>query len=72
MGFFSFSQKAGFENYFGMEEFNNKAHFDRSWGIYDLPFMKYFANKLTKINEPFFSTFFSLSSHHPYNLQKLY
>ena len=72
MGFFSFCQKAGFENYFGMEEFNNKAYFDGSWGIYDLPFMKYFANKLTKINEPFFSTFFSLSSHHPYNLPKNY
>ena len=72
MGFYSFSKKAGFINYFGMEEYNNNSDFDGSWGIYDEPFMQYFANDLKTKREPFFSTFFSLSSHPPYTLPNNY
>ena len=38
MGFYSFCKKAGFKNYFGMEEFNDKTQYDGTWGIYDLLF----------------------------------
>ena len=72
MGFYSFSRKAGFQEYHGMEEYNNTADFDGSWGIYDIPFMQYFASELNTKKEPFFSTFFSLSSHSPYVLPKNY
>jgi len=72
MGFYSFSRKAGFQEYHGMEEYNNDADFDGSWGIFDKPFMQYFANELNKKEEPFFSTFFSLSSHPPYILPNDY
>ncbi len=72
MGFYSFSRKAGFQEYHGMEEYNNDADFDGSWGIYDAPFMQYFANELKAKKEPFFSSFFSLSSHPPYVLPKDY
>ena len=72
MGFYSFSKKAKFSKYYGMEEYNNKNDYDGSWGIYDGPFIKYFSKTLNKIKEPFFSTFFSLSSHPPYNLPKDY
>ncbi len=68
MGFYSFSKKAGFSEYFGMEEYNYDDDFDGSWGIYDKPFMQFFANGLNNKEEPFFSTFFSLSSHPPYTL----
>tara|TARA_B100001142_G_scaffold35752_2_gene31559 strand:+ start:25693 stop:27339 length:1647 start_codon:yes stop_codon:yes gene_type:complete len=68
MGFYSFSKKARFKDYFGMEEYGNDSDFDGSWGIYDVPFMQYFANDLNIKEEPFFSTFFSLSSHPPYTL----
>lgn len=68
MGFYSFSKKAGFTDYFGMEEYNNNDDFDASWGIYDGPFMQFFADGLNRKQEPFFSTFFSLSSHPPYTL----
>ena len=34
--------------------------------------MQYFADNLNAKNEPFFSTFFSLSSHPPYVLPKNY
>ena len=68
MGFYSFCRKAGFHEYHGMEEYNNTADFDGSWGIYDIPFMQYFASELNAKKEPFFTTFFSLSSHPPYLL----
>lgn len=68
MGFYSFSRKAGFQEYYGMEEYNNDSDFDGSWGIFDKPFMQYFAKELNNKKQPFFSTFFSLSSHPPYVL----
>jgi phosphoglycerol transferase MdoB-like AlkP superfamily enzyme len=71
-GFYSFSRKAGVQEYHGMEEYNNNDHFDGSWGIFDMPFMQYFAKELNKKKEPFFTTLFSLSSHPPYVLPKDY
>jgi glucan phosphoethanolaminetransferase (alkaline phosphatase superfamily) len=72
MGFYSFSHKAGFQEYHGMEEYNNNTDFDGTWGIFDGPFMQYFADSLNTKKEPFFSTFFSLSSHPPYVLPEDY
>jgi len=66
MGFYSFCRKAGFQEYHGMEEYDNTSDFDGSWGIYDIPFMQYFASELNTKKEPFFTTFFSLSSHAPF------
>ncbi len=72
MGFYSFSKKAGFTDYFGMEEYDNNFDFDGSWGIYDEPFMQYFYEGLNQKKEPFFSTLFTLSSHPPYTLPSDY
>ena len=72
MGFYSFSRRAGFQDYHGLEEYNNTADYDGSWGIYDIPFMQYFASELKAKKEPFFTTFFSLSSHPPYVLPEDY
>tara|TARA_Y100001933_G_scaffold40405_1_gene36957 strand:- start:1246 stop:3078 length:1833 start_codon:yes stop_codon:yes gene_type:complete len=72
MGFYSYSKKAGFENYYGKEEFNNDKFSDGVWGIYDKPFFEFFYKQLNKKNEPFFTTFFSLSSHLPFTLPKEY
>lgn len=72
MGFYSFSKRAGFNDYFGMEEYNNDDDFDSSWGIYDGPFMQFFSDGLNSKKQPFLSTFFSLSSHPPYKLPSNY
>jgi phosphoglycerol transferase MdoB-like AlkP superfamily enzyme len=66
--FESFLSKAGFDRYFGRHEFNNDAYYDGSWGIYDGPFLQFVAHKMNDIPEPFCAGFFSLSSHHPYQL----
>jgi phosphoglycerol transferase MdoB-like AlkP superfamily enzyme len=41
---------------------------DGSWGIYDGPFLQRFADQLNHAKQPFFSTLFTISSHHPYSI----
>ena len=72
MGFYQFSNKAGFDKYFGMKEYNHNNDYDGSWGIYDEPFFQYYAKYLSSENSPFISCIFSVSSHPPFNLPKKY
>ena len=48
MGFYQFSKKAGFDKYFGLEEYGKEKDNDGVWGIYDGPFFKYFSDYLNK------------------------
>jgi phosphoglycerol transferase MdoB-like AlkP superfamily enzyme len=70
MGFESFSQSIGMNEYFGKEDYEGKPAFDGSWGIYDDAFFDFTLNKLTGVQEPFLGVFFSLSSHQPYVIPK--
>ena len=46
MGFDSFSRVAGFDDYFGLDQYPEKNDFDGMWGVWDEPFFKFFAEKL--------------------------
>lgn len=72
MSFDYFTKLAGFDQYFGKNEYNNDADFDGKWGIFDEPFLQFFAKELDKIPAPFFSVLFTLSSHHPYTIPEKY
>jgi phosphoglycerol transferase MdoB-like AlkP superfamily enzyme len=72
MGFDSFSRMAGFDDYFGMNQYPGKSDFDGMWGVWDEPFMKFFAEKLNTFKEPFMASFFSVSSHHPFKVPEKY
>lgn len=72
MGFTALVKLLGIEHYFGKDEYNNDADFDGMWGIWDEPFFQYFAHTLSGFKEPFFSTFFSVSSHHPFKVPEQY
>ncbi len=72
MGFESMANLCGIKNYYGMNEYNNNKDFDGLWGIWDDKFFNYFGNKLNLMKEPFFSGFFSCSSHHPYKIPEGY
>lgn len=72
MGFDAFTRIAGFEHYYGENEYGSKADFDGIWGIWDEPFFQYFAKGMSKMKEPFFATLFSVSSHHPYEVPAKY
>jgi phosphoglycerol transferase MdoB-like AlkP superfamily enzyme len=66
MNFQSFAGIAGFDQYYGRTEYNNEADFDGHWGIWDEPFLQYFARKQNELKEPFLASVFTLSSHDPY------
>ncbi len=72
MGFSAITKLLGIENYFGKNEFNNDAEYDGIWGIWDEPFFQYFEQKLSDFQQPFFSTIFSVSSHHPFKVPEKY
>ncbi len=68
MGFQAFANSCGFEDYFGRDEYDNDADYDGIWGIWDHKFLDFYADKMNMFKEPFYTNFFSVSSHHPYNL----
>ena len=72
MGFLGLSNILGFDNYYGKNEFNDNSLYDGYWGIWDEPFLNYVKNETDKLVEPFFSTFFSLSSHEPFYVPEKY
>jgi len=72
MGFSSYTHLAGIKHYFGQNEYRNTGDSDGTWGIWDDPFMQYMAKTMNTLKQPFFSSFFSLSSHHPFRLPEAY
>ena len=72
MGFLGLSNILGFDNYYGKNEFNDNSLYDGYWGIWDEPFLQFVNSKTSKLKEPFFSTFFSLSSHEPFYVPDQY
>jgi phosphoglycerol transferase MdoB-like AlkP superfamily enzyme len=72
MGFDAFTKIAGFQHYFGKNEYGRNEGFDGIWGIWDEPFFQYFAGEMNKMKPPFFTTLFSVSSHHPFKVPQQY
>lgn len=73
MYFDSFSRAAGFDNYFGLNEYPEKEkHFDGTWGIYDHLYFKDVIAKTNSLKKPFLNVIFTLSSHHPYKIPDEY
>lgn len=72
MGFSAYMKLAGIQHYFGKNEYNNDVDFDGIWGIWDEPFLQFVANKINTFHQPFFASFFSLSSHHPFKVPEKY
>lgn len=66
--FDAFARAAGFDHYYGKNEFNDDRFFDGHWGIYDEEFLQYFSKKLDDTQEPFCSAVFTVSSHHPFTI----
>ncbi|MDV6168289.1 sulfatase-like hydrolase/transferase [Flavobacterium sp. DG1-102-2] len=74
MGFVSFGKNTGIKNFYSRNEYedeNGTADFDGKWGIWDHKFMPFVHKKINTMasqDKPFFATFFTLSSHHPYKV----
>lgn len=72
MGLQAFANLSGFDDYYGMTEYDNDDDFDGIWGIWDEKFLQYFANKLNTFKQPFYSTLFTVTSHPPHILPDEY
>jgi phosphoglycerol transferase MdoB-like AlkP superfamily enzyme len=72
MGFDGFIGASGFGDYYGLNEYQTEKDFDGHWGIFDEPYLNYFAQQLTQTKEPFCAAVFTLSSHHPYPIPQQY
>jgi arylsulfatase A-like enzyme len=72
MGYLAFCNIIGLDHYFGMTEYGNNKDFDGVWGIWDEEFLQFTAEKMTTLQEPFLTTLFTVSSHHPFIIPKRY
>jgi phosphoglycerol transferase MdoB-like AlkP superfamily enzyme len=72
MGFKAFTRSIGIENYYGATEYGNPADFDGLWGVWDEPFLQFFAHSLDSFPEPFMAALFTVSSHHPFKVPHQY
>lgn len=72
MGFEAYAKASGFHDYFGRTEYDNDKDFDGNWAIWDEPFLQFYARKMTGFQQPFMTSVFTASSHHPYNIPDQY
>jgi len=68
MSFDVFSRRMGFDDYYGLNEYPRPEDSDGIWGIYDEPYLQYFAQQLSARRQPFASVVFTLSTHNPYKI----
>jgi phosphoglycerol transferase MdoB-like AlkP superfamily enzyme len=68
MNFDFYTPEIGFDKYYGKAEYNNDKDFDNAWGIYDEPYLQYYAQTMNTMKQPFCTAVFTISTHHPYGI----
>ncbi len=73
MNFESYCGQAGFNLFYDRDDYpQSNEHYDGVWGISDHYMLNHCIDKYTEFNKPFFSSIFTLSSHHPYTIPEEY
>ncbi len=72
MEFERFSKLTGYQNFYDRTAYPNQKDYDGNWGIWDAPFFQFTANTVNQYQEPFTALLFSLTSHHPYHVEKYF
>ncbi|NHM07938.1 LTA synthase family protein [Flavobacterium sp. CYK-4] len=70
--FDQYCKVAGFDQYYGKNEYPNDDAFDGSWGVFDEEFLQFFCDKISTFPSPFFASVFTISSHIPYTIPEKY
>lgn len=70
--FDQYCKVAGFDAYFGKNEYDGPESFDGKWGVFDEDFFQFYCQKMTHFKQPFFTSIFSISSHNPYTIPEKY
>lgn len=73
MGFEDISHLFGVQDCYCRNEYEaaypvNDSTIEPFWGVYDMPFLQFMADKIEEMQEPFFASVFNLTSHHPYRV----
>lgn len=78
MGFEAFAHATGYKAYLGRTEynqdkrFNGDEDFDGMWAIWDEEFLQFYALQMSQMKQPFITSVFTASSHHPYAVPSRY
>ena len=73
MNFESFAGQAGYNAFHNRNDYPfPEKHYDGFWGISDHYFLNHCVDQFSTYEKPFFSTIFTLSSHHPYSFPEEY
>ncbi|WP_430613457.1 LTA synthase family protein [Flavobacterium sp. JP2137] len=70
--FDQYASVAGFDRYYGKDEYTGPESFDGKWGVFDEDFLQFFARELDQFKAPFFATLFTISSHAPFTIPEKY
>jgi phosphoglycerol transferase MdoB-like AlkP superfamily enzyme len=62
----------GFQNFYDRFGYGDQKDYDGTWGIWDENMYDFMLKNLNQTNEPFYSFFFSISSHHPFNVPEYF
>lgn len=78
MGFDSYSRAIRYHKYYGRDEYNADSDFggdgdyDGQWAVWDGNFIEFWQKNLDNTTEPFLSTIFTASSHHPFRIPEAF
>lgn len=78
MGFQAIARASGFQDYFGRTEFEQEpkfggsSAFDGTWAIWDEEFLQFMCDRMGTFRQPFMTSVFTASSHHPYVVPERY
>lgn len=72
MGFMAYARSCGFDAYYGKDEYNNNRDYDGYWAIWDEEFLQYYGRTMSTMQEPFMTTVFTATSHHPFQIPARY
>lgn len=78
MGFQAYARATGFADYFGRTEYCNDSRFagdkdfDGTWAIWDEEFLQFYALKMSEMEQPFVTSVFTATSHHPFVVPERY
>ncbi len=70
--FDQYAKVAGFNEYYGKDEYPFSGHEDGKWGIFDEEFLNYFGKQTSTFKSPFLSCIFTISSHVPFVIPERY
>jgi phosphoglycerol transferase MdoB-like AlkP superfamily enzyme len=68
MDFENYSKLCGFQNFYDRYGYGDQKDYDGTWGIWDENMYDFMLKNLSQTPEPFYGFFFSISSHHPFNV----